>query len=137
MKPSSRVTGFDAARVTLRVPRWAGLSIDASYWFSKAIDSGAGYANTTAWDDRGVARSISMYNYTDEVKSVSGFHRLHALLARINYETPVSTAQSRWVRTALSSWEFGAVALMKSGTPFTVQSGSDSPGWATWTAWEG
>jgi len=120
---------YDAAKATLRIPRWAGLNVDVSYWFSKAIDNGADYANTTAWDDRGIARSVSVYKYREEVRSVSGFDQPHSMLARVNYETPSLAGRDSWTRTAFSSWEFGTVALFKSGTPFTVYSGSDAPGW--------
>ena len=35
---------------------------------------------------------------------------------------------SRWARRAFSGWEISAVTLIKNGTPFTVVSGSDAPG---------
>jgi hypothetical protein len=42
---------FDAARVTLLVSEWRGVTVDASYWFSKALDTGSAYTNTAAGDD--------------------------------------------------------------------------------------
>ena len=34
----------------------------------------------------------------------------------------------RWVRALAGGWTISAIALLKSGTPFTVYSGSDAPG---------
>ena len=42
---------FDAARVTLKAPAWHGFTADASYWFSKAIDTGSAYTNMAAGDE--------------------------------------------------------------------------------------
>ncbi|MCP5117988.1 MAG: TonB-dependent receptor, partial [bacterium] len=42
---------FDAAKVTLRLPSRKGFTIDASYWFSKAIDLGSDYTGTAAGRD--------------------------------------------------------------------------------------
>lgn len=39
---------FDAGRATLRIPGWAGLNLEASYRWSKAIDLGGSYLNTGA-----------------------------------------------------------------------------------------
>ena len=36
---------FDAARISLVFPRRHGLTFDASYWFSKALDLGGNYTN--------------------------------------------------------------------------------------------
>ncbi len=37
---------YDAARVSIIMPDKHGLSLKASYWFSKAIDLGSSYTNT-------------------------------------------------------------------------------------------
>src|SRR5205807_7785200 len=50
---------FDAARISLILPNWRGLSIDTAYWFSKALDLGAAYTNTAAGDDAKQGRSQS------------------------------------------------------------------------------
>ncbi len=39
---------YDAARVSLVVRGWNGLNIDASYWFSKAMDIGGSYTNNAS-----------------------------------------------------------------------------------------
>ncbi len=105
---------FDAARATLIVPRWRGLSIDASYWFSKAMDLGSAYTNTAYEADSRLSRSQSEYAQHRDMKALSNFDQPHAFLIRANHS---------W-----KGFNLAAVTLLKSGTPFTVQSGADGPG---------
>ena len=112
---------FDAARVTAVVRSWQGLSVDASYWFSKAIDLGTNYTNTAAGQDAYLYRSPSQYNIQDEMKSLSNFDQPHAVLVRGNYELPWMSGSPAWLRKMFSGWNVGAVALAKSGTPFSVR----------------
>lgn len=113
---------FDAGRVTLVVPSWRGMSIDASYWWSKALDSGGGYTNTAAGDD-----SRNLISQTDsliigDLKGPSAFDQSHAALVRWNYALPA--ARHRLLR----NWSASLIWLGKTGMPFQVLSGSDSPG---------
>jgi hypothetical protein len=56
-----------------------------------------------------------------DLKALSEFDQPHAFLAHVSYTTP---GRSRiW-----GGWTVAAIALLKTGTPFTVVSGSDSPG---------
>ena len=114
---------FDAARVTLSVPRWHGLNLDTSYWFSKAMDLGANYSSTG-----NSRRSQTEFDVHGDVKSVSDFHQSHAFLWRVGYQTPGLTGTTGLVQKMFGRWEMFFVVLLKSGTPFTVSSGSDAPG---------
>jgi hypothetical protein len=111
---------FDAARVAVGVPGWRGLSLDAAYWLSKAIDLGASYTNTAAGEEGGQGRSQSEFDIHQDLKGPSAFDQSHAFLLRLGYNTP-------HVRR-LGSWTFSGVLLAKTGTPFNVLSGSDAPG---------
>ncbi|MBI3697888.1 MAG: hypothetical protein HY238_24030 [Acidobacteria bacterium] len=117
---------YDAARVALVVPRWRGLSVDAAYWFSKAIDLGSSYTNTAYDQDSRLARSQSEFETHRDMKGLSSFDQRHAFLWRFAYSTPL--AAKPW-RRALGGWDLSAVVLLKSGTPFNVVSGSDAPGY--------
>lgn len=105
---------FDAARATLVIPRWRGLSVDASYWFSKAMDLGSAYTNTAYEVDSRISRSQSEFEQHRDMKALSNFDQPHAFLVRSSYA---------WRGFTLSS-----VVLLKSGTPFSVQTGADGPG---------
>ncbi|MCZ2154978.1 MAG: hypothetical protein LC114_13935 [Bryobacterales bacterium] len=119
---------YDAGRASLILNEWHGLSLDASYWFSKAIDLGSSYTNTAFDADSRISRSQYEYDQFRDMRGPSDFNQPHAFLARISYLTP-QLVSTPWARKVLGSWNFAAIALMKTGTPFTVQSGSDAPGW--------
>ena len=62
------------------------------------------------------------------MRALSSFHQPHAFLTRLNYELPRPTGGGQWMGKLLGSWRFSSVILLKTGTPFTVVSGSDGPG---------
>ncbi|MGH9838983.1 MAG: TonB-dependent receptor domain-containing protein [Blastocatellia bacterium] len=124
---------FDAARASLIVPNWKGLNIDASYWFSKAIDLGASYTNTANENDSRKSRSQSEYETHRDMKGLSDFDQTHAFLLRTSYAIPAlpTPKTNRFVSalTALSKgWNFSTVVLVKTGIPFNLSTGSDGPG---------
>ncbi|MBM3764757.1 MAG: hypothetical protein FJW32_05135 [Acidobacteria bacterium] len=109
---------FDAARISLVLPRWRGLNLETAYWFSKAIDTGAAYTNTATGDDGRQSQSQTETNIWDDTKGVSSFDQKHAFLARGSYAAP----------KRLGQWELSGVWLVKTGTPFSIVTGSDAPG---------
>jgi hypothetical protein len=113
---------YDAARVTLAVPRWRGLSVDASYWFSKAMDLGSSYTNTAYDADSRIGRSQSEFETHTDMKGLSPFDQPHAFLWRAGYQLPNFSR-------VLGGWTLSAVTLLKSGTPFNVGTGGDGPGY--------
>ena len=116
---------FDAGRVAFAMRNLKGFTIDAAYWFSKSIDLGSDYTNTMNGGDARRAVSQTAYNIHSDVKSLSFFDQPHSLLMRAVYETP---AGSGWSGRLFGGWQFSTVSLVKTGTPFTVQTGSDGPG---------
>ncbi len=119
---------YDAAKVTLRIPRWAGLSVDASYWWSKAIDLAASYTNTATGRDGRNARSPNEFDIWGFMKGRSDFDQPHSMLWRISYATSAPARAGRALRSIFGSWQLSSVVLLKSGTPFSIRSGSDGPG---------
>ncbi|MEK7405734.1 MAG: TonB-dependent receptor [Acidobacteriota bacterium] len=118
---------LDAGRVSLVVRRWRGLSLDASYWFSKALDLGSSYTNTAYDRDSRESRSQSEFDTHRDMKGPSSFDQAHAALWRAAYAVPAPPAGR--LRALLGNWEVSAVALLKTGTPFTVVAGSDAAGY--------
>ena len=119
---------FDAGRATLRIPRWAGLNLEASYWWSKAIDLGGSYLNTAANANRLQTESPSEFDVHGELRAVSNFDQPHAALFNASYQTAPLTGKTSLVRNLFGAWQLSAVVLLKSGTPFSVLAGSDAPG---------
>ncbi|MEP7364628.1 MAG: hypothetical protein ABI972_15335 [Acidobacteriota bacterium] len=118
---------FDAGRATLVMPGFHGLSWDASYWWSKAIDLGGAYTSTGVGDDGRQGLAQSERNVWDDMRGPSVFDQRHAFLLRANYATPALSAVPALERI-VGKWDLSAVTLVKTGTPFTVVTGSDGPG---------
>lgn len=108
---------YDAGRATVMLPRKKGASIDISYWFSKAIDLGNDYTSTLSGADARLGRSQSEFNVLQDLKGRSAFDQPHAFLLRGSYDIP-----------KFKGWQISGVALVKNGTPFNIESGSDGPG---------
>lgn len=119
---------YDAGRVSVVLSEWHGISLDASYWFSKALDLGHDYTNTLSGPDGRVATSQTEFEVQRDLKGRSGFDQPHAFLTRASWQTPRFASKSKWLRESLGNWNFSTVTLLKNGTPFTIISGSDAPG---------
>ena len=119
---------YDAAKFRLLVPRWRGFTLDASYWFSKAIDLESNYTSTATSSDAWSSQSQSEFNAHSEMRALSTFDQPHALLTRVSYELPQARGQKSWAEAVWGGWQISSVILLKSGTPFTVVSGSDGAG---------
>jgi hypothetical protein len=117
---------FDAARVSVRVPDVHGFSVDASYWFSKALDTGSAYSNTAAGDDARQGQSQTENLSQQDLKQVSDFDQSHAFLVRARYSLPHWRGRAA---VLTRKWTISTIYLAKTGLPFTVMTGSDSPGY--------
>ena len=118
---------YDAAKVRLVIPRWRDVTLDLSYWFSKAIDLGGDFVNTASGSDAWWGQSPSELEVHGTMRGLSSFHQPHAFLTRINYELP-KLSKTGWVGKAIGGWQVSGVVLLKSGTPFVIDTGSDGPG---------
>jgi hypothetical protein len=118
---------FDAARASLILTNGHGLTVDASYWFSKAIDLGSSYTNTANENDSRKSRSQSEFETHRDMKGLSDFDQTHAFLWRTSYaiRTPKF---NRFVSAVADGWNLSGVVLVKTGLPFNIATGSDGPG---------
>lgn len=119
---------YDAAKATFRIPNWAGLNVDASYWWSKAIDLASDYTNTAFGRDGRMGRSPYEFDVWGHMKGLSEFDQPHAVLLRMNYAPLGPRRLPSPLRSILGGWQASSVVLWKSGTPFGIRAGSDGPG---------
>ena len=117
---------YDAARVSLSRSAWHGLTLNASYWFSKALDVGTDYTTTASGGEARSQGGQSGVDVQKDLKGRSDFDQPHALLLQMTYDT--GRGGSGWFRSITKNWTLASVYLLKSGTPFTVESGSDGLG---------
>jgi hypothetical protein len=117
---------YDAARLTLTRTNWHGMTVTASYWFSKAIDLGNDYTSTASGGEARSQGGQSGVDVHKDLKGRSDFDQPHALLLQTTYDT--GRGGSGLLRSITKNWTVASVYLLKSGTPFTVDSGSDGLG---------
>ena len=117
---------YDAGRATLLTPRWHGTTMSASYWFSKSIDTGSDYAVTGGGQERWRQPGQTESGVLSDQKGLSNFDQPHSVILQGNWDT--GRAGGGWLKKMYQGWNFAPVLLLKSGTPFMVDSGSDSPG---------
>ena len=119
---------FDAGRVTVGVREWNAMTAEFSYWLSKAMDLGAHYANNATYRDGVSGQSQTESNVHSDVKALSEFDQSHAAIARLSYRVPNWRSRWRLWNRMIGGWEVATVILLKTGTPFTIYTGSDAPG---------
>ena len=121
---------YDAGRVSVALKNWKGLTLNGGYWFSKSMDTGTDYLNTLSSRDARKGRSQSEFGVQQDMKGLSNFDQPHSLLVQFSYDTPKLTTSrpASWLARAFGSWSCSSVVLAKSGTPFSIRSGSDGPG---------
>lgn len=117
---------FDAFRTTIASRGYKGLSLEMSYWFSKAMDLGGDYTNTAHDVDSFRYRSQGEFDVVGDLRGPSRFDSPNAFLAKGDYRLP------ELIRSRLPSWagrwQVDSVLLLKTGTPFNLNTGSDAPG---------
>lgn len=107
---NSTNSAYHALQSSLRTDNWKGLSLQASYTWSKAIDYTSG--------DVGTNRHQDMYNLAPE-RGVSDFHRPHVLVLSYVYEIP-TPGDSAIARHALGGWTVSGITTLQSGAYMTA-----------------
>jgi hypothetical protein len=124
---NSGIAYLDAARFTWSIPNRWGLSAGGSYTFSKALDEGAIYTSTAANKDL-FNRSQWQYETLKDKKGLSNFDSPHDFTFYATYNVPRLPGHSALLNGISRGWQLSAIATIRTGTPFTVYVGSDSPG---------
>ena len=114
---------FDAGRVTYALPTWRGMAFDSSYWWSKTIDTGATYLGLAAGDDALQGQAQVANNVTADLRGPSAFDQRHSFLTRLAYTTGKHAGAG-----ILANLRANAIFVAKTGSPFTVFTGSDGAG---------
>ncbi len=125
---NSAIGYLDAGQLKVDFPSRHGLFFTATYTYGKAMDTGASYIGTAAHSDLSKGRSQSEFDIVGEKRGLSDFDSPHAFLAQYSYDLPLPARWRGTARKLLGGWQVSGATLMKTGTPFTLYVGSDSPG---------
>jgi outer membrane receptor protein involved in Fe transport len=98
---------------------WRGLSFNANYTWSHAIDDATNEFFTSFINPR---RSQDT-NHLGQDRSNSDLDVRHKFALSASYETPAIHSDSRLMKTLLDGYTVGTVYLAQTGQPVTIQSG--------------
>ncbi len=115
---------LDAFQLSVAQRRTRGLAFDLRYSFAKTIDSGV---FNFADNGNGGDTSQSELLFPD-VRAVSDFDTPHSLTINYSYEIPSLRLGPSWVDRAFSQWTVSGTTTFRSGTPFSLFTGSDGAG---------
>lgn len=110
-------------KVTKRLSN--GLSFNAFYTFSKAIDTGSEQTatvvdtNAPASKKGGAAASL---------RGLSAYHAAHRMVAGYSYELPFMRSQRGVLGRIIGGWKVTGTTTLQSGNPFSVTLGYDANG---------
>jgi hypothetical protein len=102
-----------------------GLSFNALYTFSKAIDTGS-EATFTGTDLN--QPSGKKGNAAASLRGLSAFHAAHRASISYSYLLPFFRTQQGFVGRVLGGWNLSGVTTLQSGNPFAVLAGYDVNG---------
>ncbi len=92
----------------------AGLSVQASYTFSRSIDNAVTPVNS--YGDNRIERALS------------SFDRAHMLIASYVWEVPFAKRTVGWKRKTFDGWQVSGISSFQSGNPLTVLITGDRAG---------
>jgi len=118
---------LDAAQATLRFRALRGFTGGGTYTFGKALDQGSMYNSTAANNDLFGRSQYEHYAIQDR-KGLSSFDSTHSLALYGSQRLPRWKGFRKSWAAPFGDLQISGVVLLKTGTPFTVNAGSDSPG---------
>ena len=107
---------YNALRVEIKKRFSKGLLWQASYSFSKSIDTGSDVTAGSALTESGSAKSV---------RGLSDFDQRHRLNGNLSYLLPFLTNAKGFAGRVLGAWTVTSNFTLASGNPFTVSAGYD------------
>lgn len=120
-------SNYNAFQTSLRRRATAGLTLLASYTFSKSMDDASSTNNSTT----GTQKFPQDIRNLKAERALSDFHRKHQFSASFNYELPIGKGRmflsdaGGVTNFLLGGWQINGIVSLLSGRPFTSQ--FDSP----------
>ena len=102
----------------------AGMSLNANYTLSKAIDTGS-EATFTGLDQ---GSSPNGKNSAAALRGLSLFNQFHRAVINYSYRIRFFAKANPFVRQAFGGWQVAGTTTFSSGNPFTITSGYDVNG---------
>jgi len=123
---------------SVRTIRWNGwgnynaLTLKAEKQFSRGLTFTTNYSWSKSMDDASDPGPTSFeqnlpqdVRNLDAEKAISSYDHRHRFVTSFVYQIPVLKTWNRALQALLADWQFGGIATMQSGAPFTVVNGVD------------
>jgi hypothetical protein len=108
IKENTAVSSYNALQVSFRHPFGRGLTFQASYTLSHAIDDASGWNYRSYVDDSNLSRW----------RATSDLNRAQVLVMNYVYALPFfKTSSNRFARNALGGWQISGITSFFTGTP--------------------
>jgi len=116
---------FDALQIAVDKRTGQGLTWNARYTFSKAINTTGtqSFANIS-----GTGHTSTVEDIVRDMKALEQFDTPHALTIGYRYEFPWGSGGRGILSWFPGGWKVAGTTTFKSGTPVHIHTGSDSPG---------
>lgn len=117
-------SNYNALQTSLRRRARNGLTLLASYTFSKSIDTGSS-TNQSSTGSQTFPQDIR--NILQTERGLSDFDRRHQFSGSVNYELPIGRGRAflgdanRLTDALVGGWQLNAIVSLLSGRPFTPQ----------------
>lgn len=117
-------SNYHALQTSLRRRSRNGLTLLASYTFSKSIDTGSSTNQSTTGSQQ---FPQDIRNILQTERGLSDFDRRHQFSGSVNYELPIGRGRAffpdadGFVNTLIGGWQLNTIVSILSGRPFTPQ----------------
>ena len=117
-------SNYNAFQTSLRRRSRNGLTLLASYTFSKSIDTGSSTNQSTTGSQQ---FPQDIRNFLQSERGLSDFDRRHQFSGSVNYDLPFGRGRAFLgdangiVNTIIGGWQFNTIISLLSGRPFTPQ----------------
>jgi hypothetical protein len=111
-------SNYNALQASLRTDQWRGLTLQASYTYSHAIDYVSG-------DVPGNAHQDAYRAYLE--RGNSNFDRTHMLILSYVYNIP-AISQQRVAKAIFGNWQLSGISSFETGTPINITLPGDNAG---------
>jgi Carboxypeptidase regulatory-like domain/TonB dependent receptor len=121
-------SSYNALQISLRKRFSYGLSMLASYTFSKTLDDASTF-NITGSASQSVAGENDLAQNPFDVKAEYGrsmFDARHRFVVSYQWNLPWFSHPENWYGHLLGGWQVNGITTLMSNTPFTVYDSSDS-----------
>jgi len=112
---------YHALTLTLTQRLWHGLTVNANYAWSKALDD----ASNPGADNAEPNFPQDPTNLAAE-KGLSDFDHRHRFVTNFLYQIPFMKGSQGWMHAAFGDWQVGGIWTLQSGAPFTVNLSTDT-----------